>query len=233
MPIYLSKALTTATSTLIGVFSTGTTLLQAAGSTGLSTTYQSSAFDTQRRLTLYTTGGSTDFSASFTITGTRQGGGVVTETITGSTAGTATNTLQDFLTVTSVAVSSVLQAPVTIGTGTVGGTPWQPVNLGPTPVNIGFGLVYSTTRVSLLGQIDVSYDSPLQGQANPNSTWGQPFPFAGSSLFSLSTAINTNSQGTLTAAVAAWRFTLTSTSTQTANSSLVAYLAAVPVGFGS
>jgi hypothetical protein len=66
--------------------------IRPARSTGLSTTYQSSAFDTQRRITFYITGGSTDFSASFTITGTRQGGGVVTETITGSTAGTATTT---------------------------------------------------------------------------------------------------------------------------------------------
>lgn len=77
-------------------------------------------FDVARRVVINATG---NLSAiTFTVTGTDRSGNVLVSTLAGPNNGSVF-TAQDFLTVTSVAVSAAVSA-VTVGTNGVASTPW-------------------------------------------------------------------------------------------------------------
>lgn len=225
MPQYLYKSL--------GAFSTQVAIVSTAATPVVTIT--STVIDVQRRLTFATTTGA-DFSGlSVTIKGTQDGGNTITETISGSTATNtpATATLQDFLTVTSISVSSVPNQPLYFQTNSNGGTSWVPVNTCVTPTNIGFNLTYSSTTTPLTGWIEYSYDNPPgQGTQNTLSSFSHPYPIVSTAL---STAANTATAGVCQLPIACWRMTITSTSTAatTTTSSLKVYLAAIQTGLGS
>lgn len=209
-PVYLSKNLVAASSTGIGIIS-------SAGVVTLNT----SKFDTQRRVTIWSTG-ATLASATFTVVGTREGAGIVTETITGVTSNAAVATTQDYLSVTAVSVSSVITNQATLGTNTQGGTPWQSVNLHITPVQIGGAIVFTSTANGVIGQIDLTMDNPFL--APPAQVpGGLPYPINAPPAVFTSTAFSsaTNSNdidgvnviGTgLLVPITAWRLTITSSS---------------------
>lgn len=207
-PIYVSKNLIAASSTGIGTLS--------SASPGVAT-LNSSSLGTQRRVTIWSTG-ATLASASFTVTGTREGGGVFSETITGPTSNAAVTTTQDFLTVTSVAASSVIANTATIGTNTQGGTAWKPANLHVTPQQLGCQLTLSSTAI--LVSVEYTMDDPtLCGQAAVAGGSAIPFnavPVATTSTAFSSVAANTwgliNVAGTQSLPIGWWRVTLTSTS---------------------
>ena len=219
MPQYLSKSLATPSSTGLGLISSAVPAVA---------TLKTSAFDTQRRIAFWSTNGSTDLSANFTFTGTRQGGGTVVETITGSSAGTAGRTTQDFLTLSSVSISSAMNCSITLGTDTVGSTPWQLVNLSAEIVpSIGIGLTYSATRLStVIGWIEYGYEDPTGTQLNANTSFAVPYPFV-STAFSTATG-GTATAGALTGPIACWRFVINSSY----GSSVSVYASAVTIGRG-
>ncbi len=232
-PVSISKSLAAASSTGIGTLS--------SASPGVAT-LNSSSLDTQRRIIIWSTG-ATLASANFTVTGTREGGGggtgtTVTETITGPASNTVVTTTQDFLSVTTVSASSAIANQATIGTNTVGGTPWQSVNLDLTPIQLGGAITFSSSAVGMSAQIDLTMDNPFSfGTFAPGGTPAPlnnpPIVFV-STLFSTGTssnhagAINAIGQALITPIVA-WRMTLTSSST---NAGISANVSVIQAGIG-
>lgn len=231
----------------------------AASSTGVGTlstaavaTLNSSNLDTQRRITIWTTG-ATSTSATITVIGIREGGTPVRETITGPTSNAPVATTQDFLSVTSVSASSVLGSIITFGTNTTGGTQWKPVNTHTTPVQVGCYLTFSSSGVT--ASIEMTMDDPTtafyagsggSGPQVPGGTvapGGQAIPFNvppqvfTAAAFSSLTAnafgcINATSTGAgYQVPVWGWRMTITSTSTATTGTPTV-NAAVIQAGIG-
>lgn len=69
-----------------------------------------------------------DTGVTFTITGTRPGGGTQSEVVTGANAGAATSTLT-FATVTSIAISGASAAAVEAGFTQSGYSDWLPLDI--------------------------------------------------------------------------------------------------------
>jgi hypothetical protein len=69
-----------------------------------------------------------DTGVTFTITGTRPGGGTQTETVTGANIGAALSTLT-FATVTSIAISGASAAAVEAGFTQSGYSDWYPMDI--------------------------------------------------------------------------------------------------------
>ncbi len=152
-PIYLSKSITPLTSNGIGTISSGVTT---------ATLNSSFVIDTQRRVALSTSAGTDLTGATFTIVGTREGGGKVSETIAGSTGTTIRMTLSDFLTVTSITASSGVNVPAIFGTSSQAGTPWKMVNWQCTPIELAAGITMSSGAVAATctATIEHTFDDP-------------------------------------------------------------------------
>lgn len=212
-PIYISKTLAAASSTGLGTISSASPAV---------TTLNTSQLDTQRRISIFSASASLA-SFSFTITGTRQGAGVVTETITGPTSNVAVATSQDYLSVSSILASCApIATPAIFGTNTQGGTPWQSVNKHLTPIQIGGAMVFSSTANGMIGQIDLTMDMPFLPPP-AQAPGGLPYPINAVPAVFVSTAFSsaTNSNNIdginvigagLLVPITAWRMTLTSTS---------------------
>lgn len=204
-PTYVTKSLVAASSNILGSFSSASVV----------SLFSSINLDTARRITV--AGTSALNNASFTVTG-RQiiGGPIISETILTSTAtpGTATTT-QDFIQVTSFTLSCALTSSGggIIGTNTQGGTSWQPVNTISNPVHVEFRLGITSASTVTAASFEYTMDYPSY---NPNTgLWGGATPTQGpqpivSSLGS--TATSSATVGLLSFPFAAWRITVTSTS---------------------
>jgi hypothetical protein len=231
IPQYVSKSLVGASSTGIGTLS--------SASPGVAT-LNTSNLDTQRRISIFSASG-TLATATFTIIGTRQGGTPVRETITGPTSNVPVATTQDFLSVTSVSASSVINTAATFGTNTTGGTPWNPVNTHVTPTHVGCFVTFSSTSAGMTASMELTMDDPTtafyagSGGSGPSvpggvvAPGGQQIPFnvppqvINAVTFS---SVTSNTFGALNIASTAggapaafavpiwgWRMTLTSSST--------------------
>jgi len=198
-PIYVSKNLIAASSTGIGTIS----------SAGVVSTLNSSSLGTGRRIGIW---GSTSVATTFRIVGTSEFGAVISETITGSTIGGEVATTQDFLTVTAVTPGSTAITSTTgyIGTTTQGGTPWQSVDAWRDPIEFGFNVTPTTTGI--LASLEVTMDYPTYsvqtGLWGGNNTLTGPRPTISTACSSVTAATN----GNIGYPIAAWRITLTSTS---------------------
>lgn len=162
------------------------------------------------------------------VTGTNDGGDVITETVTGSTtAASPRATTQDFLTITSVSFSSQnpINGPIHIGTNTQAGTPWTVTDLYRNPFNLSVALSFNSTLAATLANFEVTLDditqidTPLPKTLSTSPTVVVPFvptyfipQVAGSTYISTAAASGGSALGNLTAACAAWRITLTSAS---------------------
>lgn len=106
----------------------GICLAQAVGAAGALTMNGSlvsggvAIMDVPRRVLVASSGNNA--AVIFIIQGTSRDGVVITETITGLTAGTDDYTEQDFATVTEVYASSACLGNITVGTNTVGSSAW-------------------------------------------------------------------------------------------------------------
>lgn len=221
-PIYVSKALIAASSSGLGSISTAATPV---------VTLKTSSLDTQRRVSLSATA---DFSATFTITGTRQGGTILTEIIRGSTAAGAVATTNDFLTVSSILVSSGLaNGVVQIGTNTNGGSPWQEVNIDVANFNIGFALTYSSTSNSMQAQLEYTLDDVVAWNVSQYPIYpqgGAPTPINNPPAVFTSTTISTTggpSHGVGIIPFWGWRMTLTSSSSGAGSANMTAIQAGI------
>jgi hypothetical protein len=194
-PIYVQKTLIAASSTGIGTLS--------SASPGVAT-LNTSNLDTQRRVIIWSTG-ATLASATFTVTGRREGGGVIRETITGPTSNTVVATTQDFLSVTSVSASSVINNGATIGTNSVGSSPWKMLNWHAYELNVGLAVIAGSSLPNYT--VEYTYEDPT-GVYPSLSTAAGPTPFSITPLAAQTTTLDSN----LIIPVAAVRLTLNSNS---------------------
>jgi len=196
-PIVVTKNLSAASSAGIGTFSSAET----------SVTVNSSSLGTARRIVVW---GSTSVATTFTIVGTNGVGLPISEVITGSSVGAAVATTQDFLTVTSVTLGAVVASTAGyVGTNTQGGTQWQIIDTWRNPINVGFNV--TPTSTSVVASLEYTMDYPSYSTAskwagqNPNSG---PVAVVSTACSSVTSATN----GSISFPFAAWRVTLTSTS---------------------
>lgn len=200
LPIMLSKNLRAASSNGITTFS----------SQGI-TTLNTSDLGTARRLIVW---GTSNANTSFVITGLNETFETITETVTGSTGTATVSTVQDFRSVTSIAPSANVGSStnsVSVGTNTQGGTPWQVIDMTRNPINFAFNLTPSSTAI--VASLEYSMDYPVYDpinrvwpdSANVNSG---PAPVISTAASSVSAA----TQGVISTPIAAWRVTLTSSS---------------------
>ena len=110
----------------------------------------------QRRVLITAVGN--DSGRTFTITGTDGYGRVVTETVTGPNATTASSVL-NYQTVTSVTVDAATAGAITVGTSGAGESAMRPMNLYQTPVNISLGFTISGT---VNYTVQHTFDDPFQ-----------------------------------------------------------------------
>jgi len=161
------------------------------------------------------------------IAGLTDNGGLIKETIIGSSAlNTITRTtVQDFASVTSVSFSSTpLEGALHIATNTKGGTPWIVTDTWKDPFSLSAVIILTSTVNGLAANFETTVEditqSYIPGPTKVISTspgtvvpW-YPTPVisqtAGSTF--LSTAIDAATMGVFTAPFAAWRVTLTSSS---------------------
>lgn len=209
-PVYVTKQiLVAASSNGIGSISTAATPVVSVNSSQL---------DTQRRIIFTSTAADTS-SLTLTFTGTHQGGGTVTESVRGSTAGAGSNatTLSDFLSVTSVAASSNANVPILIGTSSVAGTPWVYGNTWVTPPSYSAAIAISSSLATATWEFTLA--DPCNVYPYPSTAVTVPSVFAstgiaaavGSSGASLGSSA-TLATGIHTGPITAWRVTLTSSS---------------------
>lgn len=81
---------------------------------------------------------------TFAIYGTNQTGNVIQETLAGANA-TTVQSLLDYKTVTRISISSPSTGSLTVGTSSVGSTPWILTNYQMVPVSIGLFCVVAGT----------------------------------------------------------------------------------------
>jgi len=126
--------------------------------------------DTGRRIIV--TSGGVDTGITFTIFGTAENGTPIQETVTGASGAASAQTNQDFKTVTAVTHTGSVAGTVTVGTNTVGSTPWFPLNTHAQPFNVELaGIVLSGVTVNWTWQY--TYDDP-NAQAG-SATYPQAF----------------------------------------------------------
>ncbi len=237
-PIYVSKQLNALSSAGIGSISSG----QSSAAS-----LNSSQLDTQRRISIWASSNGVT-SASFLVTGTQEGGGSIYEWVTGPSSTTPSATVQDFLTVSSIAASSALQSQVVIGTNNQGSTPWQSVNVYITPINLGAYMHFTSTANGMIGSIEMTMDNPFSAsqtapvpggyaplhRLSEGSTMPPFLPWI-SSAFSSMTSDNwdpINVAGPLAGnlmPIYAWRLLLTSSSSTAGNVDVHAIQAGVGV----
>lgn len=127
--VILTKALAAAAATNVCLSQTpgaaGALTINGAAATGGVAT-----LDTQRRLRI--TCGGNNSARTFTVTGTTESGYQVSETMAG-TNGSTTDSVQDYLTVTSIVIDGASTGTVTVGTMTTGSTPWKNMNTWANP----------------------------------------------------------------------------------------------------
>lgn len=103
---------------------------------------------------------------NFLVTGTLLSGALVTDTFAGTAPGAAQSNF-DFVTVTKVIGSGAVTGAVTVGTNTVGSSPWYTLNYrGDSPINVAF--VVELVSGSISYTVQYTQDVP-----NSAST-GQP-----------------------------------------------------------
>lgn len=153
--------------------------------------------DTQRRLAIISAGN--DSALTATITGGRESGQKLVETLSLANAGTVV-TSQDFFTIGTVSVSGSIASTITIGTNGTGSTDWIMPNfhLAPFNVDITDQLTGSATW-NLETTLDTYWDSP-RGQA------ANAVPNVGTVVSGSTVAAG----ATLLSAVTGYRFTITS-----------------------
>jgi hypothetical protein len=227
--IVLNKTLVASSSLTLGLFSSAATTAYTSGSSaqiGTSSGAIATTLDTDRRIILWSTGGDlTGLTAK--ITGTNAEGDTVVETVVGSSAsGVVRTTVQDFNSVTSIVFSSQnpIAAALHVAISSRGGTPWTVTNTWADPFDLTAVITMSATGNSMAANFETTLEDITQATIpGPTKTISStpttivpwyPTPVilqAAGSTF-VSTAIDAVTVGNITTPIAAWRVTLTSSS---------------------
>lgn len=138
---------------------------------GAAVTNGVATLDVARRLLLTTAADET--AKTFTITGTDRNGMPLTEVLAGVNNSTAT-TLNDFKTVTQIAVSAATAGAITFGTGGKVSSQWLPFDRIQSE-NLGFQVIVSGV---VNYTIEHTYDSLFHNAVGPQPPGGAVAPFA-------------------------------------------------------
>lgn len=162
-PITFTKALTAASANCIAQTQTplaagNLTINGSAASGGVAT------LDTTRRVIITSAGN--DSGRTFTVYGTGHSLNPVTEAVTGGNIA-AVSTVNDFFTVTRIAVDAATAGAVIAGTNTVGSTVWKMPSYAISP----FNLRIDTT---VTGTINFAIEYTLDDFARPASWYYGP-----------------------------------------------------------
>lgn len=118
----------------------------AAGNLTLTAAALAGTVPAQARRILFTPAGDEAANGTvWTVYGTSRTGSVITETVTGVANPATASTVQDFLTVTRIAVNKAQAGAVTVGTSGVASTGWFMLNNALTPMNVGIAVTVSGT----------------------------------------------------------------------------------------
>lgn len=203
-PTYITKSLATASSTSVGSIST------AGGGT---VTLSCALLDTARRISVFSASLS---GPSYTITGLNQTLNQISEVISPSTTVVSVaTTIQDFIKVTSVVLScSVTNSSggFLIGTGTQGGTPWQVVDTTRNPIGLTFNIDITSPTTVVAVSFEYSGDYPAYDPQSRTWTGANPTVGPKPTISSLGSTLTLDAIGSISAAIASWRLTVTSTS---------------------
>lgn len=227
--IYLTKSITASSSSTLGSFSSGTvttTYTSGVAATITTTGANATQLDTARRIIFWSSAAASD-SLVINLTGTSESGATISETIVGSSAaGAARATTQDFASLTSVSFSSTPNVKINIGTNTQAGTAWKIFDQNIETFNFSATIAFNSTISTTLANLELTNDDPTNTVKAParflstSPTLQVPFTpttfisqTAGSTLLSTANASQTTPAfGNITTAAAAWRITLTSSS---------------------
>lgn len=166
-----------------------------AGAGNLTLVSSTVTLDAARRVLFTPAGAEGTNGTIWTIYGTNRTGNVISETVAGVNNPATASTVQDFLTVTRIAVNKAQAGAVTVGTSGVASTAWFVLNNALTPMNVGIGVVVSGT---INYTVEYTYD-------NPNAPFTGTFP----TVFSITALASktTNLDGSITTPVFAVRLT--------------------------
>jgi hypothetical protein len=93
----------------------------------------------------------------WTVYGTNRTGSPISEAVAGVNSPTTASTLNDFATVTRIAVNKAQLGAVTVGTSGVASSPWFVVNRNITPISLGVVVVVTGT---INFSVEYTYDDP-------------------------------------------------------------------------
>lgn len=200
MPTYITKNMAAASSTGVGTFSSG-------GVVVLSCT----DLITGRRVIVW---GSSALGASIAITGLSETLGPIGETVASSTTvGAAVQTIQDYRKVTGVTVScGVASTAAYLGTSSQGGTPWFVVDTTRNPISVSFAVEITSPTTVVVASVEYSNDYPSYDPVS--RTWVGSSPTTGPrpTISSMGSSLTADAVGRIDFPIAAWRVTMTSTS---------------------
>lgn len=151
--------------------------------------------DVPRRVLFTPAGAEAGNGTVWTVTGTNRTGNIISETVAGVDNPATATTVNDFKTVTQIAVNKAQAGAVTVGTSQIASTAWFVLNNALTPMNVGIGVVVSGT---INYTVEYTYDDP---NAPFTGTW--PTVFSISALASKTA----NTDGSLTTPAFAVRLT--------------------------
>ncbi|MDE2096491.1 MAG: hypothetical protein KGL39_04535 [Patescibacteria group bacterium] len=154
LPITVSLALSGGSATAVAA-------AQTLGSAGNFTLTANPVVFTVARRVLFTFAAD-ETGHTFPIYGTDRAGNVISENITGTTAGTV-YTVNDYLTVTQASCNSATTGNVSIGTTSVGSSRWVYTSDHMTPFNLSLSAHYTSGSGSY--QLEYCYDDPAGSPA--------------------------------------------------------------------
>ena len=166
--------------------------------------------DTQRRVLITSAGN--DSGITFTVYGHNDNGAPINTTVQGANGTVATPI--DFADVYAVIPSGTTASTVTVGTNTVGSTPWVMANRHVTPMNVGLGLEFPSGNVTAsaeytLAPILSAVPSPLAGGA-PAAAYAPNSPNPNAETVNNLSSISVAGDATVTEPIYAWRLTVNS-----------------------
>lgn len=173
---------------------------------------------TDQRRVIITSAGN-DSGRTFTIYGTRTGGQVISEAVTGANIGAA-QSVYDYNTVTRITVDAATAGAITVGTNGVGSTPWKMPNIHIAP--------FSMDIETLVGSGTATYniETTMDDFFTPSTWAGGPLVATPRVRSTAVTGNSANASLTLSTPVRGWRVTITAgTGTVTAQ--------AIQAGIGS
>jgi len=190
------QTLTLAAANSALLFSTG-----APGTTFMSYTsvLATTLLDAQRRIVITSSGN--DAAVTATIKGVNGAGFPISEAFLLTNGGSTFSNL-DFKIVTSIALSALAAANLTVGTNSTGSTMWNIMNWHVTPTNIEASGVVTSTSTAVTWRCEYTYDDPN----NLPSGQSYPQPFIHPTLNGTTVSLD----GPINDPVTAVRFTVTS-----------------------